>query len=79
MCLRKEENVEKIKRKRERERERDLMFRVLFSLYSYPKQNTRKGGPLFLSFFFSLSSSSSFVFSMKTSLFSIILFFSGWE
>ena len=65
MCLqRKEENVEKIKRKRERERERerDLMFRVLFSLYSYPKQNTRKGGPLFLSFFFSLSSSSSFVF-----------------
>ena len=65
-------------KKKERERERDLMFRVLFSLYSYPKQNTRKGGPLFLSFFFSLSSSSSFVFSMKTSLFSI-LFFSGWE
>ena len=67
------------KKEREGERERDLMFRVLFSLYSYPKQNTRKGGPLFLSFFFSLSSSSSFVFSMKTSLFSSILFFSGWE
>ena len=65
-------------KKKERERERDLMFRVLFSLYSYPKQNTHEGGPLFLSFFFSLSSSSSFVFSMKTSLFSIILFFSGW-
>ena len=54
-------------KKKERERERDLMFRVLFSLYSYPKQNTQ-GGPFFCSFFFSLSLLfSSFVF-IKTSL-----------
>ena len=75
VCLqRKEENVEKIKKKEREERERS-MFGVLFSLYSYPKQNTRKGGPLFLSFFLLLFFFC--FFSMKTSLFSSILFFSG--
>ena len=65
-------------KKKEREGEREILCLGSCFLYSYPKQNTRKGGPLFLSFFLSLSSSSSFCFfSMKTSLFSSILFFRG--